>query len=106
MQENKQEYIERITNLLTETDDISLLDLVYKIMLKSVQMEKGKAWVIKIKVSYTDEQELMALEKMLKSSIVKVRKQPEKGQFKRAYIDLKSAVLYNVLVTEKSEFSH
>ena len=39
MSEIKKYYIDRITALLTETADISLLDLIYKLLVKS----KGSA---------------------------------------------------------------
>ena len=54
---------------------------------------------VKIKVSYTDDKELSEVLKRL-HPVKRVRPQPAKGQFKRAYIDIKQGGLSADLVNE------
>ena len=53
----------------------------------------------KIKVSYTDDKELSEVLRRL-HPVKRVRPQPAKGSFKRAYIDIKQGCLSAELVTE------
>lgn len=54
---------------------------------------------VKIKVSYTDDKELLEVLRRL-HPVKSVRPQPAKGHFKRAYIDIKQDCLSAELVTE------
>lgn len=54
---------------------------------------------VKIKVSYTDDKELSEVLKRL-HPVKRVRPQPAKGRFKRAYIDIKQGGLSADLVNE------
>lgn len=45
--------------------------------------------MVKIKISYSTEQELAGITRLLSPVIKKVKLQPEKGGYKRAYIDVK-----------------
>lgn len=57
---------------------------------------------VKIKVSYTDDRELTEVVKRL-HPVRDVRKQPAKGRYNRAYIDIKCDVIPPVLVKENAE---
>ena len=59
---------------------------------------------VRIKVSYTDDKELMEVLRILSPMIrsYKIAKQ-QKGAFKRAYIDMKQGFLYTALVKENQE---
>lgn len=56
---------------------------------------------VRIKVSYTDDEELMEVLRILSPMIrsYKIAKH-QKGVFKRAYIDMESGVLHTVLAKE------
>lgn len=57
---------------------------------------------VKIRVSYTDEEELSGIVRMLSPAIKSYKIKPQKGRYKLAYIDMKSSVLPRVLVTENT----
>ena len=57
---------------------------------------------IKIRVSYTDDEELSGIVRMLSPAIKSYKVKPQKGRYKLAYIDMKSSVLPRVLVTENA----
>lgn len=58
---------------------------------------------VKIKVSYTEDEELAGVIRLLSPMLRNVKVQPQKGRFKRAYIDMKDGVLPPVLVTENTD---
>jgi hypothetical protein len=62
-------------------------------------MKRRKRVSVKIKVSYTDDKELSEVLRRL-HPVKRVRPQPAKGSFKRAYIDIKQGCLSAELVTE------
>lgn len=58
---------------------------------------------VKIKVSYTEDGELAGVIRLLSPMLRNVKVQPQKGRFKRAYIDLKGGGLPPVLVTKNTD---
>lgn len=58
---------------------------------------------VKIRVSYTDDEEITGVIRLLSPAVKswKVAKR-QKGQYKLAYIDMKSGVLPRVLATENA----
>ena len=57
---------------------------------------------VKIRVSYTGDEELSGIVRMLSPAIKSYKVKPQKGRYKLAYIDMKSSVLPRVLVTENA----
>lgn len=57
---------------------------------------------VKIRVSYTDEEELAGVIRLLSPVVKSWKVKPQKGRYKLAYIDMKSGVIYPVLVTENA----
>ena len=57
---------------------------------------------VKIRVSYTDDEELAGIVRMLSPAIKSCKVKPQKGRYKLAYIDMKSGFLSPVLVTENT----
>lgn len=57
---------------------------------------------VKIRVSYTGDEELSGIVRLLSSAIKSYKVKPQKGRYKLAYIDMKSGVLPRVLVTENA----
>ena len=57
---------------------------------------------VKIKMSYTEDQELPHILKKLSPEVKSWKVKPQKGRYKLAYIDMKSGVLPRVLVAENA----
>lgn len=57
----------------------------YKRFTKTNEEERGAYMSIKIKVSYTDDQDLTGVIRLLSPMIKRWKKQPAKGKYKRAY---------------------
>ena len=57
----------------------------YKRFTKTNEAERGAYMSIKIKVSYTDDQELAGVVRLLSPIVRSWKKQPAKGKYKRAY---------------------
>ena len=53
-------------------------------------MEEGEIMSVRIKVSYTDDEELAGVIRLLSPVLRNVKVQPQKGQYKRAYILLRN----------------
>ena len=60
----------------------------YKRFTKTNEHERGAYMSIKIKVSYTDDQELAGVIRLLSPMVKRWKKQPAKGKYKRAYGEL------------------
>lgn len=58
---------------------------------------------VKIRVSYTDEEELAGVIRLLSPAVKSWKVKPQKGRYKLAYIDMKSGGLPHVLATENAE---
>ena len=58
---------------------------------------------IKIRVSYTDDEELSGIVRMLSPAIKSYKVKPQKGRYKLAYIDMKSSVLVTENAGEPAE---
>lgn len=57
---------------------------------------------VKIRVSYTDDEEITGVIRLLFPAVKSWKVKPQKGRYKLAYIDMKSGVLPRVLVTENA----
>ena len=57
---------------------------------------------VRIRVSYTGDEELSGIVRLLSPAIKSYKVKPQKGRYKLAYIDMKSGVLLRVLVTENT----
>lgn len=57
---------------------------------------------VRIRVSYTGDEELSGIVRLLSPAIKSYKVKPQKGRYKLAYIDMKSGVLPCVLVTENT----
>ena len=57
---------------------------------------------VKIRVSYTDDEEIAGVIRLLSPAVKSWKVKPQKGRYKLAYIDMKSGVLPPVLVTENT----
>lgn len=57
---------------------------------------------IRIRVSYSTEEELAGVIRLLSPAVKSWKVKPQKGRYKLAYIDMKSSVLPRVLVTENA----
>ena len=57
----------------------------YKRFTKTNEAERGAYMSIKIKVSYTDDQDLAGVIRLLSPVVKRWKKQPAKGKYKRAY---------------------
>lgn len=57
---------------------------------------------VRIRVSYTGDEELSGIVRMLSPVIKSCKVKPQRGRYKLAYIDMKSGVLPRVLVTENA----
>ena len=57
---------------------------------------------IRIRVSYSTEEELAGVIRLLSPAVKSWKVKPQKGRYKLAYIDMKSGVLPHVLVTENA----
>lgn len=57
---------------------------------------------VKIRVSYTGDEELAGVIRLLSPLVKSWKIKPQKGRYKLAYIDMKSGVLPRVLVTENA----
>lgn len=58
---------------------------------------------VRIRVSYTEEEELAGVIGLLSPAVKSWKVKPQKGRYKLAYIDMKSGVLPRVLITENDE---
>ena len=58
---------------------------------------------VRIRVSYTEEEELAGVIGLLSPAVKSWKVKPQKGRYKLAYIDMKSGVLPRVLVAENDE---
>lgn len=58
---------------------------------------------VRIRVSYTEEEELAGVIRLLSLAVKSWKVKPQKGRYKLAYIDMKSGVLPRVLVPENDE---
>ena len=57
----------------------------YKRFTKTNEQERGAYMSIKIKISYTDDQDLAEVIRLLSPIVKRWKKQPAKGKYKRAY---------------------
>ena len=58
---------------------------------------------VKIRVSYSDDEELAGVIRLLSPAIKSYKVKPQKGRYKLAYIDMKSGVLPRILATKNAE---
>lgn len=68
-----------------ESERSVTLQTYYKRFTKTNEAERGAYMSIKIKVSYTDEQELDRIVRLLSTEVKSWKKQQAKGTYKRAY---------------------
>lgn len=57
---------------------------------------------VKIKISYTDDQELTGIIRLLSPIVKKWKKQPEKGKYKRAYIEIENRDFSDDIIKSKT----